>query len=254
MTPDPRDMQQRLDAFLDGLLSGAEADEMRRLLAENEQLRAAAESQARIDAGLRQAFTPPAAREVLARVLAARAAGKQAEEPRILRPFWASRAFAAAAVILIAVAGGTSYYLWSASQAVFSGSSRYEVRELAQVYRDEVRSGFTPLWECRDVEVFRRTFVQRLGAPLAFVAVPSNAGVWGLSYAATPLSRDTIEILAKLDDTPIVVFVDKAERALPEMPAAPSGLRIFKQVSGPFVMYEITPLSEAKVLPLLKVE
>lgn len=268
MNHDARPLRERLDDYLDGRLSESAAAEFRAAAQNDPQLREELALQDRIDASLSRGFVAPDAGAILARIQAARhAAAAHAdadiapEEParpttiRIPAPTKSSpfrRWFGVAAAVAILLGGGASYYLWDSAQFQLNGPSRYVARQLAVVYTDEVGAGFAPRWECRELPRFRETFVNELGHALAFTAIPPDAKVWGISYSATQLSDRTVEILAKIGDTPIVVFVDKLENDKQSILAEQTpGLHLFRETRGNLVLYELSPHDKATVLPLL---
>ncbi|MBK8914778.1 MAG: hypothetical protein IPM64_09310 [Phycisphaerales bacterium] len=231
--------RERLDDYLDGRLSPAERAEFERDAAHSPSIAREREVQAQIDAGLHRQFTPPSAEALLRRIQS---------RPRVI-PFWRRPALAAAAVLLLAV-GGTVAFRWLVAETPLDPLFRYQPRPLAQVYADERRSGFEPLWECREPAEFRKAFVEHLGTGMAFASVPTGATTWGVSYSATSLSRNSVLVLARIDGADILVIADRTENAAASVPV-PAGLQVFRKEVDGLILYEISPLSDAQVLPLL---
>ncbi|QOJ14646.1 MAG: hypothetical protein HRU75_08335 [Planctomycetia bacterium] len=238
-TNPPRD---RLDEYFDGRLSPEERAEFEHAAAGDTSIAREREIQARIDAGLRRQFTPPSADALLRRLQS---------RPRVI-PVWRRPALAAAAVLLL-VATGTVMFRWLTADTPLDPLFRYQPRPLAQVYFDERRAGFEPLWECREPAEFRKAFVDHLGSGLAFASVPTGATTWGVSYSATSLSRNSVLVLARIDGQDILVVADRVENAAMSVPV-PEGLHVHRKEVGALVLYEISPLPDAQLLPLLHSE
>jgi hypothetical protein len=241
------DDQQMLDAYLDNRLTPAERSAFEQRFEHEPKLRAAVESQQRIDAALKRIYRAPNAEAVLARARA-QAALRPDGAPRIIKLAWAVGAVgAAAALVMFAVYTGVFDLRPSRPKVVDPDA----YKRLETIYDAQVAAGFKPNWECREPEQFKSTFRNDLGQGLAFAMIPSNASVWGIGYAETLMSVNTRLILVKLDETPILVFVDRlsADRELSLPPGR--GLNLFRREAGGLVLYEVSPLPEAKVLPLL---
>jgi hypothetical protein len=73
----------------------------------------------------------------------------------------------------------------------------------------------------------------------------------GLAYLGG-MSPHTTAMLARVDQSPVLVFVDRLERDQPQaMPEPSSGLRLFRKQLGELVLYELTPLTAPRVMDFL---
>ena len=73
----------------------------------------------------------------------------------------------------------------------------------------------------------------------------------GLAYFGG-LSRYTTTMLARVNGTPVMVFVDRENSGyLPAQPDKKSGLHLFHKELAGLVMYELSPFSEPRVMDYL---
>jgi hypothetical protein len=122
---------------------------------------------------------------------------------------------------------------------------------VAEVYRETVANGFDPYYECRDDERFAATFEQRQGIVLHLAAMPAGKGMLGLSYPGG-LSRDTTAMLCRVDDQPVMVFVDRVENDQEDAGEnSDASLRVQREVRDGLVFYEVAPQGTASVLEYL---
>lgn len=140
----------------------------------------------------------------------------------------------------------------------FRGNGRdvepyFEQQPLTSVYGTILESGFRPYYECHDADRFATTFQQRQGIALQLKEMPAGTGMLGLSYAGG-LSRDTTAILCRVDDQPVIVFVDRIDAdSGNEMANQNPAASVFRQEVGELVMYEVSPLQASRVLKYLHV-
>jgi hypothetical protein len=222
------DHQDRLDRYLDGGLGGAEREAFERDLARSPELRAQADLQGRIDAGLRRLFTPPGV------------AAPAGAAPRARRPWVWGLGLAAAAAL--AAAG-----VW------YAVGRRAEPTVLEGVYRSIVSAGFTPKEVCTTDEAFEKWVADKYGEPLA--PEPDHAGVEfvGWSYARAMTTYSGV-LLARVDGREVVVVLDHARNDIGIEPRANNpDLRVFRERFGNLVAYEVTPLEGPRVLESLRV-
>jgi hypothetical protein len=141
------------------------------------------------------------------------------------------------------------------------GDGRYAGRDtkpLGAAYQELIGQGFvaydqrTAEWEA-NADLFRNTIYARHGEPLRWSqALPSDIELVGLVYAPS-ISRHSTAILARVDNRPVVLFVDDRER---DGGAASAGsltnLNVFRQEHGRLVIYEVTPWDEPRLSLLLE--
>jgi hypothetical protein len=80
--------------------------------------------------------------------------------------------------------------------------------------------------------------------------MPAGSRMLGLAYTGG-LSRETTAMLSYVDDQPVMVFVDKAQNDLHDVAAPDGKLNVFREERDGLVFYEVTPLGESKMTPLL---
>jgi hypothetical protein len=197
-----------------------------------------------IDASLRRLFDPPSQAGLDA--IADRALG-HFRPARGLRHHGVRR-LAAAAAIAGACVGG--WQIWQAVGPASRPPSAYRQqawRSLETVYRDSVASGFEPGWVCADDREFALTFGSLHHQGLVLTDTPPRIEVLGLLYCNSITPR-TIGVLVRADGKPVIVFVDRAERDAGQ-PRPPQGLNLCRGQIGRLVLYELSPLPEASVLP-----
>jgi hypothetical protein len=233
-----------IDRYLDGLLSGPERAEFERRLESEPELRAGLELQTQINASLSRSFVVPTPERVMGPVRTARSSASRWSIPHLLRSRWV--ALAASLLLVLGV-----WTAWRAGQP--NTFEDYPVSpnwySMEMVYRMETAKGFKPQWVCDSERELATTYWQQLDQPLA-IPIPAEKKGWGLSYFNT-LSPKTVVLLAKVNDTPVMVFADRAERADKEkdvVPSPESNLKAHRRQVGDLVLYEVSPLPKPHLL------
>jgi len=239
--------EHRLDAYLDGLLEGEGLVEFKRDLAASPALRAEVARQRRIDAVLRRTFAaprvdvaalPPAVRDHIL------PAAPTSPGRRILRMPLVRRLAAAAAI------AGVVLSAWIALQLLRPASSLYEPppwKSLAALYQDKIADGGRPDWVCDDDAEFRRAFLGQYGQALQLEPLPEGVVAAGLCYANT-ISERTMMVLARVEDRPVIVFVDRLDHDAGQSLPPDAGLHLHRAVVGRLVLYEVSPLERPALL------
>lgn len=230
--------EDQIEAYVDGLMSASEREAFEARLHADPEIAAQVELQRRIDAALREGFLPaqPSAAH-LERLLAGNG-------PAVTRRFVQVVMLAAAA----AVVGVFAAWQFLDRPVV---EPFFQPRPLADVYRETVANGFDPYYECRDDERFAATFEKRQGIVLHLAAMPAGQGMLGLSYPGG-LSRDTTAMLCRVDDEPVMVFVDREENDQPiALENDDPSLRVEREVRDGLVFYEVAPAGAPSVLEYL---
>ena len=231
-----------LEAYLDGTLSEATRAQFAREVEQDRELQAAAELQRRIDAVLVRHFQAPAPPTDVASRLRAPAT------LAVPRP-WRRRALlTAAAAAAAAIWGVLGWQLYTPPHR----RPVYDPRvPLPTIYENSVAAGFKPTWVCEDDHVFASTFFERQGQGLLLSQLPEGSRMEGLAYFGG-LSGTTTTMLARVDGTPVMVFVDRLEAdARQAKPARSSGLHLFRKELPGLVMYELTPFNKPRVMDYL---
>ncbi len=250
--PDPNHSQptgadEPLERYLDGLMSPEEAAQFEQRVAGDEHLQREIELQQRIDKSLERAFVAPAPVDILA------LANRQSDEatastkselakPVDAKPNSRRRTLLTvlAACLVWIVVGGMVY-------RQFFEDEGYRELALAEIYENCLDAGFQPKWVCEDDAEFADTFQRRQGRPLLLKAEARDVMI-GLSYLEG-ITPDTTTMLARVDGEPVLVFVDRLDRdTQPEKPSWWSGLNLFRSELEDFVLYEVTPLDEPRVM------
>ncbi|GMU21089.1 MAG: hypothetical protein AMXMBFR13_11830 [Phycisphaerae bacterium] len=239
-----------LEAYLDGLLSPADRLAFEQKLEGDAALRALVDTQKAMDASLIRSFQPPPPAQLLERI--------QPAMPAQAPPVAASRRFlgrfrelAVAAVVALLIAGGwLGWTVWRESAGTDGDLQPW--RSVVAVYRQEAGREFQADWECPPEE-FAFTFSYRFGQPLLLAALPPGVESRGLAYTNT-LTPMTVYHVAVVDGQGVLTFVDRAQ-AVGDAPTVPpdSGLRVFQRQLGDLVLYEVTPLDQARLLQLFYV-
>lgn len=248
--PSSVELNDRLEAYLDGLMSVEQAAEFQRIVAGDPLLQQEIELQQGIDNSLGRLFEAPAAPpcDILAlaqqqpaptdqQVVAERASA----EPQPARTKNNARMW------MIVIAASIAWVFAGVKLYDASTDDGYQEVALADIYEQCVDDGFQPKWVCDDDREFAETFLKRQGQPLLLKADSKNLMV-GLAYLKG-VSAKTTTMLAKVDGEPVLVFVDKLSRDTePAKPSWGSGLNLYRQELDGLVLYELSPLDESRVL------
>lgn len=102
----------------------------------------------------------------------------------------------------------------------------------------------------QDDRRFTNAFYYRNRQALKVVNLPADIQIEGLAYVPVLSSGSTV-LVAKVQGQPVVVVVDhqRHDRAVPD----PGDLRMFREMRGEAMVYEITPLDQPTILPHLQV-
>ncbi len=235
----------KFEAFLDGALPDDERAAMSRDIAGRPDLQREIELQRRIDGSLQKSFVAP---ELPAQLLTEL---QQPPHPtRALPRFWLPQLKLVAAVAAVVVVWGVIGWRYFFAGAP-AGPACVPALPLDQIYANFVAAGFQPMWVCKDDAEFASTFQTRQGQRLLLAAMPAGTKMEGLSYA-NALTPNTTVMLARVDETPVLVFVDRADAdPHPAPPPAETKLHEFRKVLGPLVLYEVTPLDRPRVMDFL---
>jgi hypothetical protein len=233
------------ETFLDGLRIEDDRESLLAALRTDPTRQREEKLQSQIDDGLRRLFVVEApARDAIVAALAKSRVSVEtaAERPRNIRRFGIAAALAASLLAAIALS-----LLWPSSR---HAEPYVASRPLVDLYRNAVESGFEPSYECHEPERFADTFQRRQGQPLRLLPMPKGSRMLGLAYTGG-LSRNTTAMLSYVDDQPVMVFVDQAENDSKQVAAPDGKLNVFRDERDGLVYYEVTPLAEPKIMPLL---
>ena len=151
------------------------------------------------------------------------------------------------AMLAIAAAIGWLLFAFVFSQPGERPKPFFQPRALAEIYHESVSNGFRPYYNCEDDQRFAATFKQRLGVDLRLGDMPQGSKMLGLSYPGG-LSRDTTAILFRVDEKPVMVFVDRVGTEIPAVTIAESsGLHVAHSEVDGLVLFEVTPHPSKRV-------
>lgn len=107
-------------------------------------------------------------------------------------------------------------------------------------YSDQIDAGFTPNWVC-DNQRFTETIQDKLSRTMALAAMPNDRRMLGLSYVARARA-DSVVMLGRHNDQPILVFFDRANLAddFYDLDVAP-GLHVHQRDFGDLRAIEVSP-------------
>jgi len=227
-----------LEHYLDRRLRGAEKEAMEQRLRADPDARAQARIQKELNASLARLFPLPAEDPAPIPL--------PARPPAPANP-WRRRfpAIAAAAVVLLAVG---LYF------AVFRGPGKPAVPDrLGPLYRAQIAAGFVPEVVCNTREEFADWVQQYFGQRLYPDTSGKDLQLVGWNYGPAISSHSGV-LLARVDGREIIVVVDRSVREKsPLPPPADPTLHSFRQSMGCVVLYEVSPLDHATILPRLSV-
>lgn len=124
-------------------------------------------------------------------------------------------------------------------------------------YAYTVRNGFEPNWVCETDHEFATTFKERVGVPMLLANLPSASSMVGLSYPNV-MSNHDLAMLAESEGQQIIVFAERVDEIKATSSvlrshwideAKAKGLNWYEQRVGEVVLYELSPLKEARFLP-----
>jgi len=231
-------MEQRLTRYLDGALPPGEREAFEREVAADPALAQEVALQREIDEAIRRRFP---ARDVSL---------PAARSTRAARPHsgrrWAWYG-AIAAVLVLSAIGVRTYFGVAPEFKVLQPDTLYAILETR---------GWTPEEVCTTPQEFAALVKSRLGKALVPATQPGVTLLgWGYSndYDGSPLSPSTIVLLAEVEGSRVMVLMDRAgnDRTLSVRPERGLHLHLHRREVGGLVTYEVSPLPEPRVIPLL---
>lgn len=89
-----------------------------------------------------------------------------------------------------------------------SSEIAFERKPLAKLYQVSLDRGFKPYYVCDDPERFASQFEKQVGVPLRLAEMPVHKQMVGIDFLGG-VSRITTAMLGRVNDEPVLVFVDK---------------------------------------------
>lgn len=236
----PPDLLEQVELYLDGLLDPPQREAFEARMRSDAKLQAHVAELRAIDAAiggaLRERFSPQVVPLPAPAPLQLTSPANAPTQPRSLlqRIGWLR---IAAAIIL-------------AGAAIFTLNLRQQyATQLVtpqQAYSSIVAAGFKPYLICTDEQEFIEYTHRTLGVGLR-VRPFEGLALIGWNKDGDVLSEDTDALLATVDGTQVIVFMDKQSNKRP-LPANAAGLNTFHRDLAGLTLIEVTPLSEPKLL------
>lgn len=240
-TPPPN-FHDQIDAYLDGLLSGEQRERFESALRDDPTLRHAVALQGQIDESLARLYTYPGLGDIPSPE-SQPAANKTSPALRAQDRWYLKRTtwLGALAASLLAAA---VYVYWPRAEFTLIPAER--------VYQRTLATGWNPAFVCDTDEEFVRVVAERFGQglliPSATPGVVLNGWAYSDDYAGSPISPQTMILMAHAQDAPVMVLMDTARNDRKVDVPPQSGLRVFRKRIGRLVLYELTPLDRPIVI------
>ncbi|MBX3363915.1 MAG: hypothetical protein KF866_04040 [Phycisphaeraceae bacterium] len=235
-------LRAMLDAYLDGLLTGDDLREFEALLGRDEELAREVRAHEAMSGALRR-LAP--VREVPLPTSMGLGEGNSGARMRIGKRRSKAGLWGIVAAVLVVAAVGGYLALWSPQRAPY--------RQPDEVYRVLVQGGFSPSEVCTTEEEFKAWMLRTHGEPVVIASNLAGVELVGWTYSQV-LDRRTSVLMAKVDGEPVIVLIDALDKARRLKAPGGSGLRIFRRSLGQLVMYEVTPLGEARLVTEARLE
>jgi len=240
-----------LDAYVDGRLDDRARAEFERAMAADDGLRSLVELQTSIDASIRRSHPIPNAKRVVQGLNGRLKSSPTATAtPPSKTTIFANRKLVArlsmAAALFLAV-GGTWYFTRPpAAEPVPWITQQWS---LPVAYEEMVKTGFKPLWLCKNDHQFAATFKKRFDQGL-IMAKSADVTCLGISYINSITPKTTCLLL---DDrgSKSMVFVDSLAKDRDMCMTGANGLNLFRREIGKTVLYELTPQDAPHALDLI---
>ena len=239
-----------LNAFLDGALNPVDRAKFEARLEHDPAIKADFELQSSIDDSLRRQFHAEKPSDEQVQALLERTRTTESMSATVGQRRWSSNG---RRVVLVAIAALVAWIIvaWQLRDSK-TNEPAFTPRSLVRIYEETIAKGFEPYYECRDDVRFAATFLDRQGQALKLAEMPANTYMLGLSYPGG-LSRKTTAILCRVDEKPVMVFVDRLSvdrQSLSDERAA--DVRVIRRVQNRLVFYEITPFDRDHVIEYLQ--
>lgn len=241
----PSEMHESLERYLDGVMDAREREAFEREIGRDGELRAQVEAQREIDRVLIERFGARGVRP--AEGEGSRSAGEDSGDlPRGLTRERAGRRGRRAGLIaagVLLVVGVGAYVMLMPARAPFD--------QPGEVYARIVASGFEPREVCTDDAAFRDWMARKFDQALVIPSDSPGVELVGWDYTRVLTTRTGV-LLARVEGREVIVLVERRKDAL-RLARASHGLRVFRRDVGGVSLYEVTPMDEARLLPLARV-
>lgn len=236
MTYDHFSDHEQIDLYVDNLLTGEDLAHFESRLAADPALRAEVDLQKRINQSFQRVYepTPPA--------------------PLDLRPVnrrfpWRLAAGIAAALLVV-----VSISLYMRGPSAEERRAALQYIDPVTMYRTLEAAGWPVSFTCSTDEEFALAISKRFGPRLHVPVAGSKIELVGWTYntGKSPLGRDTLFLISKVDDKPVLVFMDFARADRDFVIPQEEKLSLFKRQFGDMVLYELTPNCSSEIIYAMK--
>jgi hypothetical protein len=244
MTDQSPQLDERLNAYLDDRLSADDRVAFEAQMEADPELRCVVDLQRRIDTSLARSFPEPSPAEFKMPApssVPGGIAGSRGPAPR-----W--RRWLVAAVLIMVSSVAIAFLAQSIISPAPGTGSRARTETFAQTFQRTVSEGFKPGWVCETEQEFADSFRQRVERPVLLRELPSDVVATGLAYSLRSMSAHTLMLLARVDDTPVMVFVDQQANDPGDLDEEAPGLHIHRRELDTLVLYEVSSLPTPRVL------
>ena len=240
MTRQPPITSDEIDAYLDDRLDPAARSEFETRLAQDSAAQQQLNEARQLNEHLRAQFGPPQITvDDVEQWLAS-------ATPAKVDP-WRRVVLVVSALAAVALIG---FALWFAADND-PPQPFFEPRPLAAIFDETVANGFRPYYFCEDPQRFAGTFQKRQGTSLRLADTPDDREMIGLSYLGG-LTRDTTAMLCRVDDQPVIVFVDRADAASQAVTTPQADLFVHTATLGDLVLFEVGPFEAPQMMEYLE--
>jgi hypothetical protein len=150
----------------------------------------------------------------------------------------------AASVMLLA-----SLVFWQFDQRKTS-EIVYQRKPLVDLYQDSLDRGFRPYYVCDDPVRFAAQFEKQLGVPLRLAEMPEHKRMAGISFLGG-VSRKTTAMLGRVNNEPVLVFVDelsKDDDQMQEQVGENGQFHVSRATKDGLVFYEISKFKDGQFI------
>lgn len=239
-----------LDAYIDGRLDSVARAVFERRMQEDEGLRAMVQLQADIDAGIRRTHPVPDVEQLIGKLNGRMTPGRVAASAAVSSvPLLKRLAPGMSMAAAVALAVGAFWYFTREGSVDEPVNWVTQRRTITEAYDEMVRTGFKPLWLCKNDHQFAATFKKRFDQGLILAQSP-DVKCLGIHYVNSITPKTTVLLI---DDrgSKSMVFVDALTKDAPIDIKEYKGLNLYRREIGKTVLYELTPASAPHTLDLI---
>lgn len=231
----------QLELYFDGALSPDEQRDFEARLARDRALQHTVQQQRAIESALRRLMPAPEVPPVQMPT-SDESADVIGAIPHSTGSSWLRR-LAIAAVVCAGLFG-----VWSTWQHLKPIDDQIAQISPEKYYRDSVANGMQVYYVCDPgSQQFADYFRNLLGQPLQMSADEPGFKCLGVNKCNV-LSPSTLAVLVRMNQTPVIVLIDRKQCGNSATVPPQSGLYVYQRDLGPLEMFEISPVDHPQVL------